>query len=121
MEMTLTPKARSKVGLPPMPAVAWRFDPITGPHFHLWLEKGWSGSLSPKVTLREAAEIVRNYLREPSVESSVADATSFPFTLVLFTVGGEGYRFVLKECNGERLYMNDGWNGQPCNDTEEWR
>lgn len=123
MQMTLTHTVRDKMGLPPISAVHPNREQPGNPHFHLYIEKGWNGAYSPRLSLREAQAIVTNFFQEPFIENHSAESTYFPFTLVFFKVKGqeEGYRFVLKECNGKRVFQNNGWNGQRCNDTEDWR
>ena len=93
-------------------------------HYHIWIERGWSGTLSPRLASLEAANAeLRDLLRELG-DPEVNAGSSFPFTQVFIHVPdsehpkaeqGQWLNAVMRQCDGRPA------GAHQCNDTEVWR
>lgn len=130
MELAMRDGARRQIGLPsldeittPADQAAKAADLSSRQHFHVWIEKGWSGTRSPiMATISHANEAVRNLASEPWC-AGIEASSSFPFSQVFLKrneMDADGRTMYLNctigACDGRRASSS----GAPCNKSATW-
>lgn len=128
MELAMRDDVRAKLEIP-------KLDEVTQPplataadrplHFHVWIERGWSGGWSPAYrSIQDANEAIRALADEDWCDG-IRSSWSFPFSQVFLMLRGEvdgdgrqrSLNAVLKECTG----ANQRGSQRACNRTRRWQ
>lgn len=102
-------RARRAVA-PPMPKF----------HFHIWVERGWAGTMSPRLASADAVNLLLRDLIEELGSPDLRGNASFPFTGLFIMVPdaahpesdqGQSLNVSVRTCEG----------GRDCRTADDWR
>lgn len=120
-ELAMGDEARKRIGITPQKeaidaGLGVNADPKF--HFHIWIEKGWSGTTSPAYpTIRAAGEALKRLASEPWCKG-FSGSDYFPFEQVfLLHADGHSLNATIRSCSGKGIPSST----YPCNPEATWR